>query len=259
MLSRLRAGCKGLKQPDSNIATALLCCLDLLPRWEAIVAPMDALARRQEPGRSLSGPDAGHPPQAAGGQEHPSKAVSLGELANGFANNSCGRRRTWLDKPPPHHPFEQAYPTTADGSGRPESCYGSGGQKHAGGSVCGLPRTRRRSVHDSRNLSRAPLASLRDRLRRPLTEPVCRQVRQLSGSGEGPGTGQGAAGSPETGREMATRTRTSRCRQPGATLSHGKPPRGSGRARPWRRPGRSQDRHQHSSEQQAVTGGSAPT
>ena len=28
---------------------------------------------------------------------------------------------------------------------------------------------------------------LRDRLRRPLTEPVCRQVRQLSGSGEGPG------------------------------------------------------------------------
>ena len=51
----------------------------------------------------------------------------------------------------------------------------------------GLPRTRRRSVHDSRSLSRAPLASLRDRLRRPLAEPVCRQVRQLSGSGEGSG------------------------------------------------------------------------
>jgi hypothetical protein len=50
-----------------------------------------------------------------------------------------------------------------------------------------LPRTRRRSIHDSRNLSRAPAASLRDRLRRPLTEPVCRQVRQQSGSGEGPG------------------------------------------------------------------------
>ena len=48
-----------------------------------------------------------------------------------------------------------------------------------------LPRTRRRSVHDSRNLSRAPAASLRDRLRRPLTEPACRQVRQQSGSGEG--------------------------------------------------------------------------
>ena len=54
----------------------------------------------------------------------------------------------------------------------------------------GLPRTRRRSVHDSRNLSRAPAASLRDRLRRPLTEPACRQVRQQSGSGEGPGEGR---------------------------------------------------------------------
>ena len=80
-----------------------------------------------------------------------------------------------------------------------------------------LPRTRRRSVHDSQNLSRAPLASLRDRLRRPLTEPACRQVRQLSGSGEGSGTGQGAAGLPETGREMVTSTRASRSRQPGAT------------------------------------------
>ena len=83
-----------------------------------------------------------------------------------------------------------------------------------GGSVGVLPRTRRRSIHDSRNLSRAPAASLRDRLRRPLTEPVCRMVRQLSGSGEGPGTGRGAAGLPETGREMAARTRASRC-QPG--------------------------------------------
>jgi hypothetical protein len=70
-----------------------------------------------------------------------------------------------------------------------------------------LPRTRRRSIHASRNLSKAPAASLRDRLRRPLTEPACRQVRQLSGSGEGSGTGQGAARLPETGREMVTRTR----------------------------------------------------
>jgi hypothetical protein len=78
-----------------------------------------------------------------------------------------------------------------------------------------LPRTRRRSVHDSRNLSRAPAASLRDRLRRPLTEPVCRMVRQLSGSGEGPGTGQG----PVAGNrpEMAMRTRASRCHSLGAT------------------------------------------
>jgi hypothetical protein len=45
------------------------------------------------------------------------------------------------------------------------------------------PEPRRRSVHDSRNLSRVPAASLRDRLCRPVTEPVCRQVRQLSGSG----------------------------------------------------------------------------
>jgi hypothetical protein len=34
------------------------------------------------------------------------------------------------------------------------------GREHAGGSVGVLPRTRRRSVHDSRNLSRAPSASL---------------------------------------------------------------------------------------------------
>src|SRR5439155_18010231 len=91
-------------------------------------------------------------------------------------------------------------------------------REHAHGSVGALPRTRRTSVHDSRNLSRAPPASLRDRLRRPLTEPVCRQVRQLSGSGEGPGTGQAAAKLPETGLEMVTRTRASPCRQPGATL-----------------------------------------
>jgi hypothetical protein len=43
------------------------------------------------------------------------------------------------------------------------------------------------------------LMSLRDRLRHPLTEPVCRMVRQLSGSGEGPGTGRGAAGVPGDG------------------------------------------------------------
>jgi len=42
------------------------------------------------------------------------------------------------------------------------------GRQYAGGSVDVLPRTRRRSVRDSRNLSRAPLASLRDRLCRPL-------------------------------------------------------------------------------------------
>jgi hypothetical protein len=64
---------------------------------------------------------------------------------------------------------------------------GAGGRNYAGGKVGGLPRTRRGSIHASRNLSRAPAASLRDRLRRPWTEPVCRQVRQQSGSGEGSG------------------------------------------------------------------------
>jgi hypothetical protein len=50
--------------------------------------------------------------------------------------------------------------------------YGSEGREHAGGIVGALPRTHRRSIHASRNLSRAPAASLRDRLRRPWTEPV---------------------------------------------------------------------------------------
>ena len=39
--------------------------------------------------------------------------------------------------------------------------------------------------HASRNLSRAPPALLRNRLRRPWTEPICRQARQQSGSGGG--------------------------------------------------------------------------
>ena len=51
--------------------------------------------------------------------------------------------------------------------------------------MAGLPRTRRRSIHASRNLSRAPPAALRDRLRQPWTEPIRRQVWQLSGSGKG--------------------------------------------------------------------------
>ena len=91
-------------------------------------------------------------------------------------------RRTWttLEYRPSLRPV-------TDGPGRCAHSYGSEGQGHAGGSAGGLPRTRRRSVHASRNLSRAPAASLRDRLRRPWTEPVCRQVRQQSGSGEGSG------------------------------------------------------------------------
>jgi len=48
-----------------------------------------------------------------------------------------------------------------------------------------------------------------------LPEPAVGVFTQLSGSGEGPGTGPGAAGLPETGREMATRTRASRCHRRG--------------------------------------------
>ena len=48
-----------------------------------------------------------------------------------------------------------------------------------------------------------------------LPEPAVGVFTQLSGSGEEPGTGPGAAGLPETGREMATRTRASRCHRPG--------------------------------------------
>jgi hypothetical protein len=77
-------------------------------------------------------------------------------------------------------------------SGQEGHGHGAGGRSGDRAGACGRkcgwpPRTRRRSVHDSRNLSRAPAASLHGRLRRPLTEPVCRQVRQQSGSGEGSG------------------------------------------------------------------------
>ena len=69
----------------------------------------------------------------------------------------------------------------------------AGGSRHAGG-IWWAPRTRRRSIHASRNLSRAPSASLRDRLRRPWTEPACRQVRQQSGSGRGLGRAKSTVG-----------------------------------------------------------------
>jgi hypothetical protein len=52
----------------------------------------------------------------------------------------------------------------------------------------------------SRNLSRAPSTSLRDRLRRPLTEPVCRQVRQRLGSEERLGAQRRAGTAVQAGR-----------------------------------------------------------
>jgi len=84
--------------------------------------------------------------------------------------------------------------------------------------VGGLPEPAVGAFTTAGTCQGAPAASLRDRLCRPLTEPACRMVRQLSGSGEGPGTVPGAARLPETGREMAAGTRAPHCHQPGATL-----------------------------------------
>ena len=84
-----------------------------------------------------------------------------------------------------------------------------------------LPRTRRRSMHAIPDLSRAPSASLRDRLRRPWTEPVCRQVRQQSGSGEGSGQdprGPLSGRRPDVGDEDQGITVPSASPRPGATL-----------------------------------------
>jgi hypothetical protein len=74
----------------------------------------------------------------------------------------------------------------------------------------------------SPNLARAPSASLRDRLRRPLPEPGCRQDRQQSGSGEesgqarcGHGAGQRADGDEDQGVMVTDRFEGQRL---GATL-----------------------------------------
>jgi hypothetical protein len=66
-----------------------------------------------------------------------------------------------------------------------------------------LHRTRRRSIHVSRDLARALSASRRDRLRRPLPEPVCCQIRQQSGSGKGVSKARALAGEPVGRREVA--------------------------------------------------------
>ena len=66
----------------------------------------------------------------------------------------------------------------------------------------GVPRTRRRSVQRQPEPGKGAFSSLRDRLRRPLPEPGCRQVRRQSGSGEGPG--QGAVTAPRRPRRSGT-------------------------------------------------------
>jgi hypothetical protein len=121
-----------------------------------------------------------------------------------------------------------------------------------------LRRTRRRSVHASRNLSRAPAASLRNGCvigsAALVTGRVCRQVRQQPGSGEGPGTGPGAARLPDAAREMVVSggrpplagvlragrssspvcgCRPGRCRQAHLTASRGTLGGASPSARSW--------------------------
>ena len=77
--------------------------------------------------------------------------------------------------------------------------------RYAGGSVGVLPRTRRRRICDSRNLSRPSVAAgqphrescvVHVHAKTALTEPVRHQVRQLSDSGEGIWAGQGVVPLP---------------------------------------------------------------
>jgi hypothetical protein len=94
-----------------------------------------------------------------------------------------------------------------DGPGRCAHSYQSEGREHAGGNVGVLPRTRRRSIHDSRNLaSRAPAASLRDRLRRPVTGARLPSGSAAIGFGGGawarPGRGQVARNRPGDGEDQ---------------------------------------------------------
>ena len=72
-----------------------------------------------------------------------------------------------------------------------------------------LPRPAVGCIHASRNLSRAPSASLRDQLCRPWTEPVCHQVPRQQPGREGHWAGRGPhAGA---GPEVVTSTKTTRC------------------------------------------------
>jgi hypothetical protein len=73
----------------------------------------------------------------------PSRAGMPADLANGFANNSCGRHRMQLDSRDERDPYEQGRPTTADWTGRPGSCYRSAGPYRAScRSSVGVPSPR---------------------------------------------------------------------------------------------------------------------
>ena len=150
------------------------------------------------PTRLPGAPDHDHSPEWSGRarcaperRSHRGQSRSLTDNASADPRSAnlqvTAIQRHRLPKRTGTRPRSQTDPNGADAR---TGDYGLEGREHARGSVDVLPRTRRRSVHGSRNLSKAPAASLRDRLRRRLTEPACRQVRQQSGSGEGPGQGR---------------------------------------------------------------------
>jgi winged helix-turn-helix DNA-binding protein len=83
------------------------------------------------------------------------------------------------------------------------------GSRHAGGSVGALPRTRRRNICDSRNLSRPYVTAgqpHRDRCaahvhaKTALTQPVRHQVQQPGTGSSDPGRGRSAGRSPRRRR-----------------------------------------------------------
>jgi hypothetical protein len=93
------------------------------------------------------------------------------------------------------------------------------GGRHSRGNVGGLPRTRRRSIHASRNLSRAPSASLVI----GYADPGQNRSAVRFGSSRVRGRGLGRAGrGPLAGRGpmSVTRTRASRCPVSCAAGSH---------------------------------------
>jgi hypothetical protein len=63
-------------------------------------------------------------------QQAPSATPSWLILLTDFANNRYGRPWIQLEQAAVSDPCEQVCPTTADWSGRPESCYGLEGRAH---------------------------------------------------------------------------------------------------------------------------------
>jgi len=115
----------------------------------------------ESPGRRRAAPQTS---QADSTGSSPGADCQTSSTTGSHAGSHTDERH--LDSPDFHRQPTGTRPrsrTDLNGSGRLHM----EGRKHAGGRVGGLPRTRRRRLHDSRNLSWAPAASLRDRLRRP--------------------------------------------------------------------------------------------